>query len=418
MNDIAIADNYTVVYKSPSPETIPAFSPSLVVLSTGRLVATLDRGGIMADSPNPGLIFTSDDKGATWQQRDESPLVHARLIATREALYLLGHGGGSHDSGDIGIMRSTDNAQSWSDASWLTCGQDWHAAPTNVLHANNRIYLVMERQHSPAVECEWPVGWMAPAVLSAPQDADLLVPGSWTISNDDLRFQDHFPTPDGLGIPFFPVGDMDPGNPGDPRHNAPAGWLEGNIMQINDPDHCWFDPEDRTFHILLRCHAGGLPNIACLCVAHERDDGSIEVTWQKAPSGQRCVFLPVPGGHNKFHILYDPLSARYFMAANIANDSMTRPELLPEDRYNLPSNERRYLGLFVSHNLVDWQQVCVLSAGKTPCQARNYASMAFDGDDLLILSRSGDEDSVSAHNSNLITFHRVPEFRKLLKPWN
>ena len=276
----------------------------------------------------------------------------------------------------------------------------------------------MEKQHAPSVKCGWPVGWLAPVVLSAPLNAELMNKDVWTFSNDDLIFQEHFPTMDGLGIPLFPIGNTDPENSKDPRGNAPAGWLEGNIMQIHDPVHCWFDPEGKTFHILLRCHTGGLPNLACLCVAHEHDDGSIEVTWQKAPSGQRCVFLPVPGGHNKFHIIYDTVSARYFMVANISNDSMTTPEQLPRDRYNLPNNERRYLGLFASRNLVDWQQLGMISAGKTAHQARNYASMVMDGNDLLVLSRSGDDKSISAHNSNLITFHRIQEFRQLLNAWN
>jgi hypothetical protein len=40
--------------------------------------------------------------------------------------------------------------------------------------------------------------------------------------------------------------------------------------------------------------------------------------------------------------------------------------------------------------------------------------MIADGDDLLILSRSGDAAARSAHNGNLITLHRVPDFRSLL----
>jgi hypothetical protein len=47
-------------------------------------------------------------------------------------------------------------------------------------------------------------------------------------------------------------------------------------------------------------------------------------------------------------------------------------------------------------------------------QTRNYASMAIDGDDLIVLSRSGDERAVSAHNGNLITFHRIRDFRGLV----
>jgi hypothetical protein len=39
--------------------------------------------------------------------------------------------------------------------------------------------------------------------------------------------------------------------------------------------------------------------------------------------------------------------------------------------------------------------------------------MAIDGEDLLVLSRSGDERAKDAHNGNLITFHRIANFRRL-----
>jgi len=40
--------------------------------------------------------------------------------------------------------------------------------------------------------------------------------------------------------------------------------------------------------------------------------------------------------------------------------------------------------------------------------------MDIDGNDLVILARSGDEDAKSAHDGNLITFHRVKNFRDLV----
>ena len=40
--------------------------------------------------------------------------------------------------------------------------------------------------------------------------------------------------------------------------------------------------------------------------------------------------------------------------------------------------------------------------------------VAIDGNDLVILSRSGDQRAKSAHDGNLITFHRVKNFRKLV----
>jgi hypothetical protein len=40
--------------------------------------------------------------------------------------------------------------------------------------------------------------------------------------------------------------------------------------------------------------------------------------------------------------------------------------------------------------------------------------MIIDGDDLVVLSRSGDERAKTPHDGNLITFHRARDFRKLV----
>ncbi len=406
-----LENEHSIVYSSPSPETIVAYSPSLLVLPSGKIIVTLDRGRTMSKAPNPGLIVSSEDNGKTWQQTAEFPLVHARCFSTQTGQYIIGH------RGNVGILRSTDNGTTWSQTTFLTQNEDWHAAPTNILHANGKIYLVMEKMQNPPQK-RWPIAWLAPVVLSADINADLLDKNSWSFSNDDLVFYDRFRKVEGFGFPFFPVGNTDPDNPTDKRYNAPLGWLEGNILQIHDPDHCWYDPKGKTFHILLRFHTGGIPNMGAICVAKEKDDGTIEVGFEKAPSGLDCVFLPIPGGHNKFYILYDTQTNRYLMAASVSNDSMKWPNKLPPDRFNLPSQERRYLGLFVSRSFVDWQLVGMITAGgDSPVEARNYPSMAISGDDLLVVSRSGDENSVSPHDSNLITFHRIKDFRKLLNPW-
>jgi len=47
-------------------------------------------------------------------------------------------------------------------------------------------------------------------------------------------------------------------------------------------------------------------------------------------------------------------------------------------------------------------------------QGRHYAAMDIDGDDLVILSRSGDDNSASAHNGNIIAFHRACNFIDLI----
>jgi hypothetical protein len=40
--------------------------------------------------------------------------------------------------------------------------------------------------------------------------------------------------------------------------------------------------------------------------------------------------------------------------------------------------------------------------------------MLIDGEDLCIVSRSGDEHARTAHDGNIITFHRVRNFRSLV----
>jgi len=64
--------------------------------------------------------------------------------------------------------------------------------------------------------------------------------------------------------------------------------------------------------------------------------------------------------------------------------------------------------------MIDWCFAGMVAIGKTPRESRHYASMIVDGDDLCVLSRSGDARAKSAHDGNLITFHRVKNFRSLV----
>ena len=93
---------------------------------------------------------------------------------------------------------------------------------------------------------------------------------------------------------------------------------------------------------------------------------------------------------------------------------MRRLECLSPDRYNIPSDERDRLALHFSTNMVDWCFAGLVAKSGHSRQARHYASMDIDGDDLVILSRSGDENAASAHNGNMITLHRVKNFRDLV----
>ncbi|HNY86690.1 MAG TPA: sialidase family protein [Candidatus Hydrogenedentes bacterium] len=406
------------VFESPDPGGVYAYSPGIARLASGRLVATMDAGGPglekLPDLPRDdrgkpwrGRIYTSDDHGATWTFRAHMPLLHARPFAAGGAVYVLGH------RGDLGIVRSTDNGDTWSAAAMLTQGQSWHQAPCNVHYTRGRVYLVMERKTEPKFK-GWAVSVLAPVVMAADVNADLTRRESWTFSSE-LVFRDAVAQagpPHLVGVPFFSTGPTVLLTVRNFRTMAPPGWLETNIVQFTDPDHVWHDPAGRTFHLWMRAHTGGT-NLAAVAKAVEGEDGQITVSLEKAPSGEPMLYVPCPGGHLKFHILHDEPTGLFWLLSNQSTDSMTRPERLPPDRYSLPNNERHRLVLHFSRNCVDWCFACRVADTGAPGQSRNYAAMAVDGDNLVVLSRSGDHRAKNAHDGNLITFHTVPNFRSL-----
>ena len=406
ISSIPIAADETIVYESPDPATVYAYSPGLACLPNGRLVASMDQGGSgvnglpgMRFTPNGHAykckVWTSDDHGKTWDHRADVPLEHARPFAAGNAVYVLGQ------FDDLGVTRSDDGGTTWGPVIPLTSGQRWHQAPCNVHYTRGCVYLVMERktdeQGEPAA--------LAPVLMRADVLADLTRRNAWTFSNE-LNFNQAMQQygPSRLaGIPFF----------GDQKQ----GWLETNVVQFTDPDHVWYDPSGRTFHLWLRAYTGQT-GYGAIAKAVEDESGAITVSLERAPSGDPILFVPCPGGYMKFHILYDEQTQLFWLLANQSTDSMTRPERLTRDRdeeehRKWPNNERHRLVLYFSKNCMDWVFAARIADSGAYRQGRHYASMAFDGDDLHVLSRSGDRRAKDAHDGNLITFHTVRGFRSL-----
>jgi hypothetical protein len=414
---VPLADDFVAVFESPDPKQIVAYSPGIWNLGDGRLVATMDRGvvengkkkemrkGIPADrSFWLGRIYLSTDRGHSWRHITDMPMRHARPFRAGDAIYVLGH------SDDLVVMRSDDGGESWSKPETLTRGEKWHQAPCNVWIRSGRIYLVMEQVTDPNFR-GWSVSVLAPVVMSAKLGDDLTRRESWTFSNR-LSFVNALKQsgePQAIGAPFY-----EPGSTPRGRNMAPIGWLETNIVQFDDPNHVWHDPTGHTFHLWMRAHTGAT-NLACIAKGVESPDRSkITVQVEHAPSGEPMLYVPCPGGQMKFHILFDERDKLFWLLSSQSTDSMTRLDRLPKNRYGLANNERHRLQLHFSTNCVDWCFAGLVADSGSALQGRHYASMAFDGDDLLILSRSGDHRARSAHDGNLITFHVVEDFRQLV----
>ena len=236
-----------------------------------------------------------------------------------------------------------------------------HKAPMPVIPHAGRLYTGVDYG-------AWRRGGHSNALLSIDEGANQLDPANWTLT------------------PFLPY---DPAWPGASRGEA-MGCIEGNAVPAPD---------------------GGILNVLRYNVA------------KASPSYDRAVILrgdlrdpeaplrfdrvtDLPGGSNsKFALRYDRTSGQYLALGN----EITDPQM--------PA-ARNVLSLAASPDLVSWRIVCRLidRRGDDPaCTGFQYPDFVIDGGDLLCLSRTALNRPRNFHDANYITFHRVADFRTLLK---
>lgn len=407
-----LAEDYKVVVSSPNPEDTYCYSPGILKLENGRIIASMDFGGTGVarmegraqrnpgtDRYNIGQILTSDDNGETWVKKATVPLICMRPFEAGKSIYAIGF------IRDLGIVRSDDNGETWSEVYPLTDGEFWHQGSTNVWYKDDCVYLVMEKMtHNRA---PWPVCSIAPILMRANINDDLTKRASWTFASE-LVFDECVNEKDfcEFGIPFYPE------MPGGYMSGTPCGWLETNVVQLKKENDWFYDKSGKTLHLFMRSWTG-LAWTGALAKVVEKDDGSMETMFETAPSGKRMLFINIPGGgQSKFHVLYDEKTKTYWLVSNQFRDSMVNFNTMNEkDRHGY---ERNRLVLHYSYNCFDWIFAGVVASGKSFKESRSYASMQFDGEDLLILSRSGDKNCYNGHETNMITLHRVENFRELI----
>ena len=409
-----LAQDHITVARSMDPLETHLWSPAIIALPNGRLVASYTIAHPKkVKKPSVQVHLTSDDHGKTWQARATSTARQGRFFLAGKTLYYIAPGVG------LPIQRSDDNGNTWSKLYYLADKSKggWHQTAANTWHAKGNVYLTMEQVKTKINA--WNVAERIPVLLRAKESDDLTKPESWTFS-ESLAFADllpgvreNDPQTDFFGVPFYPQSYPNR-NPMAPKRSfSPMGWVESNVVQITDPNHYWYDPSGRTFHIFARFHSGNT-NYAAMAKVVEQEDGTMKMELQTAPSGKKMLILPMPGGQMRFHICYDEKTKLYWLLGTQAVDSMSRPETLAPKRFDLAFNERQRLVLHFSKNMVDWCFAGIVAKEEADNASRHYACMDIDGDDLVILSRSGNNQAASAHNGNLITFHRIKNFRNLV----
>ncbi len=382
-----IADE-KIFYRSPDPQNLYCYTPWLENGFDGRLLASFDIAGdgLKNESGprsekgdyggNQMRIYVSDDKGVSWRETGRLPMLHARVFAAGNSLYALGHGG------KLLISRSDDNGETWSTPACLGEEMVWHQGACGYERHDGKIWLTMEKV--PYLD-HWQGG--DPVLMCADEKSDLTRRESWKFSNL-LKFEDIAP-----------------------RYaaSAPGGalgyaYLESNVVLQRDVTNEFYGK----FLVFLRSNRCLFPDTAHIITGGERADGKLYLE----PLSDKLFYLPFPGGEMKFQVIYDEPSRLYWLIASHSTyTTFTRDEALHPEVKRF--SERNRLELFCSQNCFDWSSAGVVACGKNHLESRHYASLLPVGDDLLVLSRSGDCNAKNCHDTNLITLHKVPDFRSL-----
>ena len=351
-------------------------------------------------------LYRSRDRGESW-----SVLTHvnhcfaANLFTHRGAVYLLGM---DRRFGSICIRRSDDGGNTWSrlapegtdpakivgsaEAALRTSAQrvcagrlfqggagedppNYHSSVMPVLESGGRIYRAFEDcapKDWAGIHADSSIRRMQAFVISAAADSDLLDPASWRMSNKlpyDAAYSSSWENP-----PVKP------------------GWLEGNVLET---------PAGALWNII---RVNTEPVVDKAAIIHIHDEGR-RVSFDPASD-----FIDLPGGMTKFNIRRDPETGTFCMVCNNNTDP----------RY---PNQRNVLSLFTSVDLIHWElcKTLIEDDSGLPWEesieqvAFQYPDWQFDGDDIIYVLRTAYGGAADYHDANRITFHRLTNFRDLLR---
>ncbi len=368
--------------------------PSRGYEQTRTLIATTgDYGGEVGLVQSP-TVYTAGDRifsamvvsGTTYFYQSTDGGAHFELLSriptfglpsvfeAGGAMYMIGNHAETGSWDRIVVVKSTDGGRTWTDPSdgMLPSAGDGtlvSGASSPALVHNGFVYRAFEdRTDSWSVDRAY--------IVSAPVDANLLNPDSWTVSSKLPFSKNQFVNdPNGTDI-------------------ARTVYVEEGCA-ILGADGCIYDM------LRVNCQPSGDYAIL-LRLSEDRQT----LSWA-TDSGSYIIRFP--GGSTKFTVRYDEESRLYYALVN----NVTQDEFCWQ---------RNVLSLSVSSDLVHWQVVETILVDRTLMNEYvsmtrhgfQYVDWCFDGDDILLTVRESMGDSVHFHDANCFTFYRIENFRDLV----
>jgi hypothetical protein len=237
-----------------------------------------------------------------------------------------------------------------------------HKSPGRICHYKGRIWRGVEYGN-------WGLGFHDSAVLSVPEDADLMKGENWSLT-ELLRFDTEW---EGA------------------LKGSGCHYIEGNVVA---------GPDGGLYNILRNNNNNGakLGNLGKAVI--------LKVDVNNPEKKQEFVKnMDFNGGTTKFIIEYDEKTKMYYSIVNRVTD---------------PSSvgQRNIASLAISKDLQQWKIVkdFLNAQDEAPEEVGfQYISHIPLGEDLLYASRTACNHADSFHNSNCITFHKEKNFRQLLQ---
>lgn len=337
-------------------------SPSMVRCPDGSLLASMDVYG--SNMPqNLSILFRSLDDGKTWHYVTELyPCYWGTLFVHKNEVYMLS---ASTEYGDVLIGRSTDNGKTFCTPTVLFRGsckcnhEGNHKYPMNIVKYGGRLYHPIE----------WGSWSKKPllhsaAMLSCDENADLLDPQSWNMSE---------PLPYNHDWPGTSVGDC-------------GFTIEGTPVVL---------PDGKLYSIMRYCiECSDYPTFGRAITYRINTDNP-----DAPPEFHKVIHFP--GNHSKFMIRYDEQSKKYY--------SLVSRILDHESRMN-----RNLLSLISSPDGENWSLVKdIIDFRNEKDVAFQYVWFEIEKDDIIFLSRTAFNGARNAHDANYSTFHRIENFRAL-----
>ena len=340
-------------------------SPCMVRHPDGFLLASMDV--FQPDAPqNLTLIFRSDDNGATWRYVSELfPCFWGRMFVHRGVLYMISC---STEYGDLLIGASYDGGKTFTEPTILLRGSNGknktpgiHKNPQPVVEYNGKLYHTLEWGN-------WGKGYHAAMVASVPVDADLLNAENWSFT-EPLCYDENW---EGVA------------------HGPSAGTIEGTLAV----------GKDGNLYTVMRYDMGRTAERYGLVLRYRVDTEHPEAPLIYDRS------IPFPANASKFEIHSDRATGVYFSIA-------TRISCAEDFR------KRTLLSLMASRDMIHWHLLTdLLDAREEDPEGKQigfqYVDFFFEGEDILYLCRTAYNHAYNFHDSNYITFHRIPRFRELL----